>query len=257
MADYQNVLRHHSIELLTDYVQGLVNEETRLRIEKDCTNSPELSAIVEGIRSLVQMGHEDPEDIEKVLRDSSSRGKKLIATKKRNDSIGRVLKPLYRIAAVLVLMTIPLGIWFYSESNSLSAIVAEELNSYYAPPVVVRGETDKHLWSQAVQSYKQEDFETATALLSKHVKMQPQDTQALLYLGISALYSADVKKAIPPFEEVLDSQSRFKPQAHWFLALTYLELGEEKMAMSEFEEIQKHPGSFKYDRAKKILSILR
>lgn len=256
MAEYQNFRAKYSLELLTDYVSGLLDSETCARIEADIEASEELASMVDGLRIMVETGYDDFDRVEQELESSAIRVSALIEDKQGSSKQRSFWGYAYKIAAVLLLVFVPLGLFYYYQINSFDYLLDEELGTYYASPVVVRGGSDQELWDSAAYFYQQEDFESAVDLLSKYMVSNPEDTQALYYIGISYIYQSKSELAIPHLDAVINSQSRLRQQARWFKALALLDLGQKDSGLQILKGIADNSNAYKSASAKVLIDSL-
>lgn len=110
-------------------------------------------------------------------------------------------------------------------------------DSYFSPypnvaSTVVRGEQPDTDFHHAMALYEQGAYELAIERLAK---LEEPKEWLSFYLGMSQLASGHAEAAIASFEAV--DNPRLAEQKQWYLALSLLKAGEEKMAISVLNEV--------------------
>ena len=84
-----------------------------------------------------------------------------------------------------------------------------------------------------MKAYEAEQFQTAKTLMQQHLADYPRDTEIQLYLGIILLGEGQAEPAIQNLKAALAKlpKSRlYERPVKWYLALAYLQNGQEKEA---------------------------
>jgi tetratricopeptide (TPR) repeat protein len=116
-------------------------------------------------------------------------------------------------------------------------------------------EVNKHL-EAGITYYSQGEYALAFEQLDLYHQVDSAHIPAAFYCGLSALESGKITRAIPYFEWVINEKSNYYfEHAEWYLALTYIRLGEKSMALGLLNEL-KHRNSSYSQSSGKIISRL-
>jgi len=86
--------------------------------------------------------------------------------------------------------------------------------------------TEDALLVKASENYNQQNYEAAINNIELHLKKNPQDSEALFYIGIAKLKLGKTKEAIAIFKPISEGRSSYSNDARWQLALSYLKIDE-------------------------------
>ena len=128
----------------------------------------------------------------------------------------------YGMAAVLLLLLIPLAYFMFFRTQQLSP---EDLYAaYYAPyeEVIIDRDTGPgNKLERGMALYGQGKYEEASLLLNAYAEEMPDDTSLILYLGIIDLQKENFQGAMKHFSRA-ESDPLMQEQARWYKGLTYL-----------------------------------
>ena len=82
--------------------------------------------------------------------------------------------------------------------------------------------------------YEQKKYEEAVKVLEKQVQKEPENGEALTYLGLARVKSGDAEGALVPLTKAVGRNDK-DPEAHFGLGLAYLKLKKVDLAVSELE----------------------
>ncbi|MBQ4915785.1 tetratricopeptide repeat protein [Maribacter sp. MMG018] len=125
-------------------------------------------------------------------------------------------------------------------------------NTVYA---ITRGEdTGDSQERKAFMAYETDNTSEAIALFTE--LKQTQNTETVnFYLAQSYLKISEPKRAIDLFDQVIDVNGEFLPQALWYRSLAYLKLREKEKAMESLEALVED-GRYKKPEAIELLGEL-
>lgn len=105
--------------------------------------------------------------------------------------------------------------------------------------------------------YEKGEYRKALDRFNSRLEAFPGDEAAIFYSGIIYMELKDFKEAIEYFKNVTDlGQTRFSRPAQWYMALSYIALGNSEMALENLREIAKKDDRYGTD-AEKILERLK
>ena len=167
------------------------------------------------------------------------------------------------VAASLFLL-VALGFWsvqnrFFPSNQALYVAHFEPYRNKVMP--ITRGSEVQSIAYKAFAAYESAEYHKAINLFSS-VKDPKQDHilfyKAMCYLSLDKNEEAiEILTGLSAVPGTGDAGSDFSQQARWYLALAYLNQGEEKKAMSQFSLIaEQEQAVFKKEEAKEILSHL-
>jgi len=238
-----NVKEAYNYELIEDYLEGLLDQKTSIRIQKLLMEDEYARSIAKGILILKQ--NFDEEAIEAYL------------DKVYNihfETIHDYSKPkkvwiYWKVAAAIVILTISSLLIFQSASPSVDDIIEDEMATAYPISQNLRG-PDSNI-SSALISYEKREYEKVIRLLK-----QDKSTQGVFTRALSHLYVGNYQEASKDLTKSVLLDSRYKEQSRWFLVLSYTKSNETLRAIETLREILEIEGHYKYEEAKKLLSIL-
>ena len=155
----------------------------------------------------------------------------------------------------------------YAASIAILAIIAFSLyyslrpglyNQYAQHPPLALTQLSSQaetLGPQAEQAFNQKDYEQAFRLLEQYLEAKEQeDPLAHLYLGISALETERYEEAIQTFSILSTQTGQWQDYGQWYLALTYLKMGDKTACRAELSEISE--ASEWFGKAQELLEKL-
>jgi Tetratricopeptide repeat/Putative zinc-finger len=103
--------------------------------------------------------------------------------------------------------------------------------------------TPEGSFQDGMTAYVERRYDTAADLLSEAVRLDPEFTDANLYLGICRLLQGKAADAIPPLQSASKGKKPAAVQAaHFYMGKTYLQLGKLAEAEAEFQAAAAIPG---------------
>lgn len=164
---------------------------------------------------------------------------------------------------VLIILTLViLGIYMFNESskeNEESTIYFVEFFEPLPTTYISRGNDADNLTNDqtvrsGMQAYENGEYNKAIELLSK--ENLTEDSK--LYLYISYLAIGEGTKSTSGLEELAKSQNyKYQDAALWYLALAYVQAGDEVNAIFVLEEIQEYPNHYKKGQAADLANQLK
>lgn len=172
----------------------------------------------------------------------------------QNERYTITLQPrhLLRIAVVVILLIIPLYI-FYSREDNLFDQYFLPYDNYVAS--VERGASDLDAYQEAFQAYEVANYSQATQLFASLNAEQQAQEGVIFYWGLSHLALKESKSAINKLKQVLELSGDFQVQAKWYLALAYIQENKKEEARLLLEELVKS-GRFQNQKARELLQKL-
>jgi len=121
---------------------------------------------------------------------------------------------------------------------------------------VVRGDADgvTAVYEDAVKAFNNKEYASATAVLRQLSGREPDILQYRYYLGLSLMGERKFEDAAEQLLPLADGESIFRPEANYYLAVAYHELGRPKDAKTRLESIDRKAKV--YERAQKLLKNL-
>ena len=200
----------YSLELLADYVAGLVDDQTHEQISNSLEKDEDLAATVSGMIQFYELNGSNHESLLAFVNGNS-------APPFRESTPVRKLRPAYLFVAAAAAVLIILTFWFVQPgAASTVELVAQHSTEQYDPAVTVRGEENERL-NKLVVAYSEGDFQFVIDDLSG-IEL---DELGELYLGLALFNSGQYEKAIPSLTMVEQSDSRYAEHARWYLALAH------------------------------------
>ena len=208
-----------SIEVLIDYVDGILDAKSREKVENYIEKSSEGSEIVDGIRWYYQTYGQDRENLENYLLESKQGILDALEPTIQEQTTQTEVRPLWRrivrVAAIILLLTIP-TLMVVNSSKSETALLDEHLSVPYDNPPVVRGDVEQNtiLWNRISSLYGNQDYNGALASLDTIIQRRETLSMAHFYAGLCYLYSENPKPdmAISHLQNVVESENPFKEQ---------------------------------------------
>ncbi|MGX1930577.1 hypothetical protein [Flagellimonas sp. 2504JD4-2] len=259
MNDLSTHKEHIALEVLIDYVDGILDATSRKKIEEHIKRNPESSEIVENIKWYYETFGRDREKLEEYLDETKKGILAALDVALEESSAKHPVRPLWyrisRVAAIVILLIIP-TIFLLNRTKSTSDLLEDHLSAPYDNPPVTRGEANQNsiLWNQMALAYGNQNYGGAITSLEAIIDKGETLAMAHFYTGLCYLYLKDPEpdKAIPHFQKVVDSENTFMEQGLWFLSLAYLQNNQESLGKQTLESIT----GYKMEEAQKLLAEL-
>lgn len=168
-------------------------------------------------------------------------------------------KVYYGIAATIAVLAIIGSVVITGSSNLTPKEIIERYSTEYEPISGQRsaGIEMNELFTQGLECFQNHDYKNAALFFSKVVENEPRDLYATLLIGISNFEESMYNDAKKSFGIVIDdNKNLYIDQAQWYLALCYLQTGENDKAGNLLQVIINENGSFA-SQSKKILRKIK
>lgn len=215
-----------SLHQLQSYQKGKLSKLARRKVEEHLIDCPLCNGALEGIEQ-----SQDPAQDAKMIRSLSFQRRKAFR-----------LYPIAATIAIGIIILIALWLRPLPDAQSLFATF------YQAPQptnIQLRGTREtaaEKALQPALVAYQNKDFQSAIIILEKHIKNFPQDNQAYLWMGIAHLEEGKGQQAIQFFQELRIKDKNYYDQASWYLLLTYLKEGKQKLAQEIANDLAQSGG---------------
>jgi len=187
------------------------------------------------------------------LSDIENRRKANIVVRKR-------MRPVYlKYVAVIAGAMLTGNIYLFTGKNLGSDEILNRYYKVYEPPTPLRSAQPNTSddFTLALEFFNTHDYKNAAIYFSKVVESKPEDMYSSLLNGISNFENNKYPEAKLSFETVIDNKTNiYIDQAQWYLALCYVNTGENDKAIRQLE-IVKERGSIYSNDAKKIIRKLK
>lgn len=237
--------------LIDQYLLGRLSkaEERQLKERKRDAEFQRELALQEDMMGVFQVaGREDLKAVlggweENIQAGNSENKEAKIRPLKRRSGLSRI----WAMAAAMALMLVALW-WLLTPGKT--DYLAQHFEAYpnvIAP--ILKSDEPLTAEERAYQAYELKNYEEAERLFEK---LAPSDDKAF-YQAMIALEKRETSKAINLLEKVYqNSAARFRQPAMWYLALAYLEMGEQEKAGQLIKEIEKEEGHPFQEKAAKL-----
>ena len=160
-----------------------------------------------------------------------------------------------RIAALLAIgLIITAAILFWPKPGPANLYA-----DFYHPPsinrVQLRGasqsSTQKAL-QPALIAFQREDFKSAISQLEQHLQRFPDDSEGYFWAGITHLEIGNTNAAIKHLQSAKNQQKEQNGKADWYLALAYLQKGENTKALEIVNNLESAGRATYQEQAKRL-----
>ena len=139
-------------------------------------------------------------------------------------------------ASISFLIIVTFSWWFLSGTMSSTELYADFYSPY--PDVITSRGSEQSKLNNGLFLYESEQYGKAVKELEKFIIEYPAKKEALFYLGQAYLANDEEDKAIPLFKELKSSPDfSFVEATEWYLALSYLKVGDMNKAKKELSQI--------------------
>lgn len=252
---------------IDNYLLGLGTPEERKEFSEEISRNPEISAQVaetELAMAAIEI-HEDSamkarlQQLEASLKASDTTPATNIASKQEAKVVE--MKPVKRSGrswlaiAASVLLLLAVG-WYVLQMNaggSPAQIAMANFEPYdnIAQPFE-RGSTEESLQADAYRAYEAGDYATA----ERGFAALPDDGKRPFYLGQSLLAQEKFAEAEAVFLRLVTSDSPFRQESEYYLALAQLAQGDTAAAKAKLTNIVSDEQHLSYTEARKLLDAL-
>ena len=245
-------------EDLKKYLDKQLSDKEQNAFEQEMSENLFLSEAVEGLEEWKKQRTADFEKLEDELNI-------LISDKieSKDYEIKKVVRmPIFRIIAVAAGI---IGILFftvtflYQQRMSVDNLFKENFKILTHPDGVVRGDAENTdsltEEKKAVYYYERENYKEAIVQYEKIVQEQPKNEKAQLFLAVSYLANFQPENAIEILAANDFSNSNYKQDRDWYLALAYLNNKDLKNAKLLFQHLSQE-NSYYQTPSRKLLKSL-
>lgn len=163
----------------------------------------------------------------------------------------RHIRPILATAASLALL---ISLYMVNQNDiTPNALATQYLNSQTIQhPGSFKGAAASDMnRTKGIVAFNNGDFDEAALEFEKIVAPNEEDSH---YLGLAHLKSGHYQKAIEHLKKGALENSRFREEAHWFLALAYFLDGQDTAAKQQLRQIRE--GEWQFDKAQELLKKL-
>ena len=247
-----------TLELLMDYLEGKLSEQEAARVDAVLEDEPEWIDVLETLESGLK---QEPDFRDKAaamkqaaseaaFRASAPSPEETVAPAAEAKTIRIPLwkQPMWRMAAVIALIALPMGWLALQPQGNLYDQMSEQYLQPFAVTVTKGGPTAADILDQGLATYQSGNYALAAQNLAAIVDSEDLTSDerltATMYLGLSYLFSGEASKATDRLSEVVDAGNTvFLSHAQWYLAWAQWKAGQTELARAGFEQIAAAPGT--------------
>jgi tetratricopeptide (TPR) repeat protein len=242
-------LNTEDLTLIERFLDKQLNETDMAKFTQRRATDTDFNAVVKSYEEAilaVKLAHEDK--ITAILKEEQAKfnqAKVIPIDKNKPKTFSILSRPVVMklkasrgsLAAASIAALLIVGYWFITKDiiKPLSPLVAANFEPYPALGIT-RGENDNNVKSEALRTYAVNDFKHAMPLLQKAFDVE-RDTMLLFYKGIAALGVNDPNNALAIFTSLQNQQTIPSEMIEWYLALTYIELGQKEKALPLLQKV--------------------
>lgn len=241
-------------DFIERYIAGEMSDVEKKWFEKELDGNKKLT---EDLKL-----RQNTDEILKKQRLISLRNKLSVIDKAREEKTTKIRpqrKVYYGIVASIVVVAIMGSVLFTGSRNLSSKEIIERYSTEYEPISGQRsaGIEMNVLFTQGLECFQNHDYKNAALYFSKVVENEPMDMYATLLNGISNFEESKFGDAKKSFGIVIDdNKNLYIDQAQWYLALCYIQTGDNEKAGNLLQVIIDENGSFA-SQSKKILRKIK
>lgn len=230
----------YTLELLEDYVNGLLSKEGRERVEKLIDEHEEVAVIIAGIEELKRS--QGTTDGLRAMEQVEFPGQEQAQPKIRS------LWPRLILVAASLAAFVVVG-FFLMQNPSLDEVLAEEVSKPYSMGLTVRGDQP----SEIAAAFEAGDYEKVYSMGGVlDTSEWSADTQ--VQLGIAALKTGRSEESVAFLDDSLDTHPLLGAVNQWYRALALTSLQDDR-AVPLLQRIEDSSG-FRSDAAADILDAI-
>lgn len=252
------------IEQIERYLEGKLSDKERTMVENRMEKDKNFSQDVATYRFLTE-GIDDAEkaDFEAKVSRWELQAQQEGTTKEQGTV--RTLRTrirYYAAVAIILLLLIPAGYWFFQPSTlSSEALFAQNFEAY--PDIItVKGDNPNNILAEAMAAYNAKNYDKALPLFEQYLATEQnskKQIQTEFYMGISqlALGKRDTK-TVETFKKVIISNDMaLTEQAEWYLVLAYIQSEEMESAKAELTNIIGQEGHSYQQKADDLIKKIK
>lgn len=239
------------IELIERHLKGLLTDEERVIFERKLKDDEEFAEKIEDYKAIIQgiqIGERDK------FREEIAAWEKELAEEETSASSFSIKKywPLAAAAALII------GAILYFYPSATRQDTQQLFTAYFEPyedVISVRNEGEEDHLAAGMSYYNLKAYDQAITALSQYLQSHDRD-DVRFYLGSAQLASGKTDDAIATFKQVLTTESIFKEQSEWYLALAHLSNKNKMQCKEMLSKIANDPNHFYQERAEALLDKL-
>lgn len=204
---------------IQDYIKGRLTGTDKQTFESQITDDADLAHQIRLFKDLETVGQH------RALFDLRQTIQEVIAETPIQPDRGSTRWDIWSLAILAIGVLV--GYWWWSSGavQRQAQDVAKQVIVEAYDNIFNFENTDNSDLAQAVRAYLRKNYVEALPLFEKHVKNNPDDTDAQFYQGLCLVLTQKYEAAIQPLQQVVNYNSRLAMDARWYLALCYLHLG--------------------------------
>jgi len=271
------------IERLEQYLSGQLSAQEARAIEKEIAENPEMQdylTLLKGFEGLHQAHFlEQTQSWEQKYKPVSLPAVTPTETVEtptiRPTFWFRITKSarVYRVAAVLLLLCLPLGYWLSTggTDNSPEALAMQmfdhspsfniAINRASGAALPEKNQKIQAVLNMGTSAYNKALYAEAITHFNKVLDIGEMDAsqyEEISYLlGVSYLANKQAGKAIPIFERIIQEENSRKNDSQWYLALALLKEKQVEKGRKMLQAITEQPYHQKLKKAKELLTLLQ
>ena len=253
-------------QLIHDYLLGNLLGEQRDAFENRLANEPDLAEEVEINRLMMDSWNGEPiqpginsdlfnQYLEFLKSEEAEQYRQLLheadltyqVTEKRTNYI------IYGIAASVLLVSFAWIFYLFIDNTN-----SKEIASFYQweelPSLTERNSVNA--LAKAEASFKSGDYQSALTIFQEWQSKHEPDANVFIYKGVCYFELQQYDLALHTFENLANSNLLDSQLANWYLALTYLKIGNEAMARKQLKIILKRRNDPNFHNSRELLDIL-
>lgn len=262
------VIKHWVMEttrIIEEYLDGTLGKDERSKVEVKAALNPDFRDQIRLHREVNEsIRDNDLASFQKLLLKVSLEHHQTINNetahpKKVTEKAKKWQHHFIRMAALLVIIASIGVILRFALFNGVNTerLYKQYYMTYDADVISRSANTEILTLDSAILDYSREDYSGALIKLSELTRRNPENYQALFYLGLTWLETDEPAKAILSFRAIPASwSSPFTEHSEWYLGLALIRNGEISEAREVFELIG-NSGGYYAERAKKIAQKLK
>jgi len=237
-------------ELINGYFEGSLSDSQLAEFEGLLKTDAEFNTAYEFEKELqLALKKEERKEIKELFSSLNQTEEK---------SKGKVISIRPWLVAASIALVVGLGSWLFF-FNSLDINTNQLYAANFTPyenvvHPIERGNQLEDLLNRAFTAYEDEKYDEALRLF-KELNVKKNDAYIDFYEAIVLMQLNKHQEAIPLLKNYIQNNGELKDRAHWYLALTYLKLGDVSNSKAELEKLIEL-GSFKRTTAKELLEDL-
>ncbi len=234
------------------YLDGNIDKELRLRVENHLLDCELCSDAMDGFQEMgfSSLQLELPESFFQT-NDSQT-----LAPKPK---VRMLTRTLLRVAAVVSILLVSYFTFFRAPSYDQ---LYNDFYTSYPLDIPLNSRTSNAdlpaidvNFESGLLSYSNGDFESSLSFFQSALQNEPGNSAILFFSGVACMESGKYEEAINFLVDAKEADSLYSAKAIWYLALTYLKLGNNEKAIQELDALLDMK-SYHFAEAKKLKSKL-